>query len=152
MSGQASAKPATECEEPWLKKVRFGEGIDAELFDTTAQGIAGVIFQEFEESKKKLNRPTQIRRFYDEICMWSERVGDNKEGKEAKEAFDKYLPFIRMLNAKAAYAEGRKLVGRKFVALIRCVLSEVNSVKSLQHFKLFMEAFMGFYKQKDPQD
>jgi len=66
--------------------------------------------------------------------------------------FDEYLPFIRMLNAKAAYAEGRKLVDRNFVDLLAHTLKEVQSAETLTTCKLFWEAFMGFYKQERGND
>jgi CRISPR-associated protein Csm2 len=66
------------------------------------------------------------------------------------EKFDDYLPFIRMLNAKAAYAKGRKLVDDKYVGLLFSGLQQVTDPETLHTFKLFMEAFMGFYKQERP--
>ena len=66
------------------------------------------------------------------------------------EKFDDYLPFIRMLNAKAAYAKGRKLVDDKYVGLLNSGLQQVTDSDTLHTFKLFMEAFMGFYKQERP--
>lgn len=66
------------------------------------------------------------------------------------EKFDEYLPFIRMLNAKAAYARGRKLVDDNFVGLLNSGLQQVTNPETLHTFKLFMEAFMGFYKQERP--
>jgi CRISPR-associated protein Csm2 len=66
------------------------------------------------------------------------------------EKFDEFLPFIRMLNAKAAYAQGRKLVDHNFVDLLNAGLKQVETAETLHTFKLFMEAFMGFYKQERP--
>jgi CRISPR-associated protein Csm2 len=55
-----------------------------------------------------------------------------------------------MINAKAAYAEGRKpkLVTTDFVYLMRNTLAQVTDPETLTHCKLFWEAFMGFYKQE----
>ena len=64
------------------------------------------------------------------------------------EKFAEFLPFIRMLNAKAAYAEGRKLVDRTFVELLAETLKQVNNMATLTTCKTFWEAFMGFYKQE----
>ena len=48
-----------------------------------------------------------------------------------------------MLNAKAAYAQGRQHVDANFVALIARCLGQVDSPETLRNFKLFFEAFLG---------
>lgn len=119
-----------------------GEKIDPELFNSialrAAKRIAG------DDPRKNDNKPTQLRKFYDEIVLWDSKVRQNPE------KFDDYLPFIRMINAKAAYARGRKLVDDNFVDLIHKGLQQVICAQTLHTFKLFMEAFMGFYKQERP--
>ncbi|NGZ06563.1 MAG: type III-A CRISPR-associated protein Csm2 [Magnetococcales bacterium] len=117
-----------------------------DLFDAQAQQVATRLSQE-----QRTNKPSQIRRFYDEICMWNERVNEDPK---PEDRFKELLPFIRMLNAKAAYANGRnpQLVDKYFVDLMRGCLKEVNDPDSMKHFKLFMEAVMGFYKQIRPKD
>jgi len=72
--------------------------------------------------------------------MWEEKV------RQDEKKFDDYLPFIRMLKAKAAYAEGRKLVDGAFVDLIEQAIDFIKSAADLRTAKLFFEAFMGFYK------
>ena len=114
--------------------------IEANLFDVVAKQVAKTL------ADQKNNKPTQLRRFYDEICMWSERVEANEE------KFGEFLPFIRMLNAKAAYAQGRQLVDPNFVKLMRDGLAQVKDAKTMKYFKLFMEAVMGFYKEQRPKD
>lgn len=114
--------------------------LDPELFNTIAQQAARAIAQ----ADRERNKATQLRRFYDELCMWEEKVS------RAPEKFDEYLPFIRMLNAKAAYAQGRKLVDRTFVELLQQTLAEVKDPETLTTCKLFWEAFMGFYKLERP--
>ncbi len=93
---------------------------------------------------RERNKASQLRRFYDELVMWEARTVQNPN------KFGDYLPFIRMLNAKAAYAKGRKLVDRTFVDLLRQTLAEVKDAETLTTCKLFWEAFMGFYKQERP--
>jgi len=115
--------------------------IKADLFDGVARETAETI-----ADNRNSNKPTQLRRFYEEIVMWESKAGQHPE------KFDEYLPFIRMINAKAAYALGRKLVDDNYVKLISDGLQQVDSLKTLRHFKLFMEAFMGFYKEKRPKD
>ncbi|MBF0214037.1 MAG: type III-A CRISPR-associated protein Csm2 [Magnetococcales bacterium] len=123
-----------------LKKITFAP-IDVDLFDGTAKAVAEVLSK---PSKDKLNKSTQLRRFYDEICLWDEKVVADVS------KFDDMLPFIRMLNAKAAYAKGRELVDDNFVRLMRSCLGQVTNTQTMQHFKLFMEAVMGFYKELRP--
>ena len=59
------------------------------------------------ERSKDANKSTQIRKFYDELTMW---VAKSKD----EETLSRNLPFIRMMNAKVAYANGRKHVDDKF--------------------------------------
>jgi CRISPR-associated protein Csm2 len=114
--------------------------IDPELFNSVAQVAA----RDVADCSPNTNKSTQLRRFYDEIVMWHEKIMLHPE------KFDDYLPYVRMLNAKAAYAEGRKLVDGAWVDLVGHCVSQVNSVETMRSFKLFFEAFMGFYKlEKD---
>lgn len=118
------------------------KNLSVDLFDTVAKDAAMTI----ADSKKDINKPTQLRRFYDEIVLWESKANQHPD------RLPEYLPFIRMINAKVAYASGRKLVDDNFVKLLNHCLSQVDSVDSLRHCKLFMEAFMGFYKEKRPKD
>ncbi|MBF0154074.1 MAG: type III-A CRISPR-associated protein Csm2 [Magnetococcales bacterium] len=141
-TGSTSTPPLDSTPSLDLSKVLFKQPIDKDLFDGVAQTVAKTL-----ASNKKSNKSSQLRRFYDEICMWAEKVGDHEEN------FHVYLPFIRMLNAKVAYANGRRdLVDVNFVNLINHGLKQVEQPVDLKHFKLFMEAVMGFYKQERPKD
>jgi CRISPR-associated protein Csm2 len=104
----------------------------AKLLDTSAQADRG---------GKEKNKSTQIRRFYDELVGWQERIGADDE------KFKQYEAFVKMLNAKAAYAEGRKLVTPEFVSWFRDCVKQVNSARTLNHFRLHFEAMLGFLKQ-----
>lgn len=119
--------------------IRFQSPIDPELFNTLAQGEARRVAQPQDRNR---NKSTQLRRFYDELVLWEMRASQQPE------KFAEFLPFIRMLNAKAAYAEGRKLVDRTFVELLAETLKQVNNMATLTTCKTFWEAFMGFYKQE----
>lgn len=120
--------------------IKFTRPLDPELFNGKAKQAA----KHVRGNDDRVNKPTQLRRFYDELCMWEEKVNRQRE------KFDEYLPFIRMLNAKAAYAEGRRLVDHTFVNLLHQTLAEVKNAETLTTCKLFWEAFMGFYKQERP--
>jgi CRISPR-associated protein Csm2 len=114
--------------------------LNPELFDTVAQKVAKTIGK-----SKRGNKPSQIRQFYDELVMWEEKV------RQSPDKFDEFLPFIRMLNAKAAYAQGRNNVDSNFTSLISHCLGQVDSAETLHNFKLFFEAFLGFFKMEKPK-
>ena len=108
----------------------------AELFNSDAERVASVLHQ----AANHLNKSTQIRRFFDELVGWQERIGDD----EAK--FKELEAFIKMLNAKVAYAKGRKLVDEQFEAWFRDCIKSTTSAVALKHFRLHFEAVLGFLK------
>ena len=128
-----------------LSKIRLSN-ITADLFSEVAQETAGIIARD-----DKKNKPTQLRRFYDEIIMWDTRINTQPTKEKRDEVFNESLPFIRMMNAKVAYAKGRDLVNDDYLNLLNHCLKEVNDPESMRHFKLFMEAFMGFYKLEESE-
>lgn len=114
---------------------------NADLFDKTAQGAAREV-----AANRRRNKPTQIRKFFDEVCMWEAKVT------QTPDRFADYLPFIRMMNAKVAYAEGRELVDVNFRELFRHCIDSVADLATMRNAKLFLEAFLGFYKVERPKD
>ena len=124
-------------------KAGNGDHLPADLFDEVARRAAR---QVSGDDRNQKNKPSQLRQFYDELVMWEEKVQRDES------RFREYLPFIRMLNAKAAYAEGRKHIDQNFVDLMHHCLGQVDDAQALRHFKLFFEAFMGFYKVERPSD
>lgn len=118
-----------------------------ELFDEVAKAAAKTVSE-----NRKRNKPSQIRKFFDELVMWESKLGSIRDGEERNARFREYLPFIRMLNAKVAYAEGRELVDRNFQALLGHCLKQVDDPATLRAFKLFFEAFLGYYKAFRPSD
>jgi CRISPR-associated protein Csm2 len=116
--------------------------LNPELFNSIAKDAA----KDVASGGDRVNKSTQLRKFYDEIVLWDNKVLMRPE------KFDEYLPFIRMLNAKVAYADGRNLVDFRFVGLLNNGLKQVINPETLHTFKLFMEAFMGFYKQVRDKD
>jgi CRISPR-associated protein Csm2 len=122
-------------------KIVFGNTIDANLYADIAEAVAKHIAADNRNAVK----PTQARRFYDEIVMWEEKIRQNPA------SFNENLPLIRMMKAKAAYAVGRKTIDKNFEAMINAGLTQVVDAKTLAQFKLFFEAFMGFYKVHGPK-
>ena len=108
-----------------------------ELFDSTADKCAKTI----SDSSDNVNKPTQLRRFYDELVMWNERAA------QSDKAFQDALPFVYMMKSKGADAKGRKNVDATFQNFINTLIGQIDDQKTLNNAKLFMEAMMGFYKQ-----
>jgi len=130
-----------------IKLTKTDNKLDPELFNTVAKLAA----EKVASGGDRVNKSTQLRKFYDEIVLWDNKLQMHSKTIQA-DKFGEYLPFIRMLNAKVAYAEGRKLVDHNFVSLLNKSLQQVTDTETLHTFKLFMEAFMGFYKQVRPRD
>lgn len=107
-----------------------------ELFNGEAESVA----QRLSQARGHVNKTTQIRRFYDELVGWQARI----DGDEAK--FKQYEAFIRMLNAKVAYAKGRQLVDDQFESWFRDCIKSTTSAQALDHFRLHFEAVLGFLK------
>ena len=123
-----------------------GQALAPDLFDRIAEEAAKVVAKDRPKA-----RTSQLRRFYDELLRWEAKVNDG-DPDGAKDRLNEHLPFIRMMNAKAAYAKGRNLVGASFVALLgRCLEQVSDDPDALRNSKLFFEAFMGFYKLHDPK-
>ena len=123
--------------------VIFDQAIpSADLFDTIAEGVARKLDDEARNSKrgKEMNKSTQIRRFYDELVGWQERIDGDAD------KFRQFEAFIRMLNAKVAYAKGRELVGPEFESWFRECIKATTSATALNHFRLHFEAVLGFLK------
>lgn len=91
--------------------------------------------------KLEKNKISQIRKFYDEVLKFADYL---KTGEDYKAI----LPYLKMLNAKVAYAEGRKLVTEDFKSFIKQSLEHLteNNPQSFEVFANFFEAFMGYYK------
>jgi CRISPR-associated protein Csm2 len=122
-------------------KVRFNQPLEAQLFNSIAKQCAETV-----GANKKCNKPSQLRRFYDELLMWNAKIEQAPTG-ETEARFAEYRPFILMLNAKAAYADGRGLVDSNFVRLLDHCLRQAEDARTLGYVKLFFEAFLGFYKE-----
>jgi CRISPR-associated protein Csm2 len=126
--------------------------IDPHLFSEKAEALAKQIYESGlgrpdREGKRKLikNMRTQIRKFYDETLKYSMRANSGAN----PEPWDIVHPYINMLIAKAAYAEGRDKVSNNFTEFIRSSISQIHEPPDLLIFSNFFEAFMGFYRQYD---
>ena len=125
-----------------INEIKFGNDKSAEIFSDIAQRAAKHI-----KTNKNVNKTTQLRKFYDELAMWNDRVQLVRENKQGK--FQERMPFIKMLKAKVAYAEGRKHVDKSFSEVFNRCIDQINNVETLRDAKLFMEAVMGFCKLEE---
>ncbi|MCK8603004.1 type III-A CRISPR-associated protein Csm2 [Desulfoferrobacter suflitae] len=112
-----------------------------ELFSQTAEQLAERISQ-----ADRSNKRTQLRKFYDEV------VRLNMQTKANAREWDNILPYVNMLIAKGAYAEGRKLVTGEFVKFMKDSIGQIEQPEDLDVFANLFEAFMGFYKKYRPRD
>ena len=88
---------------------------------------------------------TQIRKFFDQVLEL------NNKAKHSDDFDGEVLPFVKMLNSKVAYASSRnsaggKLINKAFVDMMNSCIKQVDSKESLEVFKLFFEAVIGFHK------
>jgi len=131
--------------------------INSDLFSIHAEQWAKRVCESGLEEKKdkktgevkkvlEKNKITQLRKFYDEVLKFS---SDLKKGEE----YNQILPYLKMLNAKAAYAEGRRLITDEFKSFIKLSVGNLNEddPKDFELFASFFEAFMGYYKYFETQ-
>jgi CRISPR-associated protein Csm2 len=124
-------------------RIIFGK-IEPTLYSDVAEQAAKTVAGDNRKSEQ--NKPSQLRRFYDELVMLQDKVGSSQQN------FEQQHPFIQMLKAKVAYALGRKKVDANFEALLRHVVDGAKDPDTLKQARLFMEAFMAFYKVYRPAD
>lgn len=117
------------------------EIVNSELFSSVADAWAKKI-KEAGKTDRDKNKISQIRKFYDEVLLFAGRIKDEVQ-------FKKMLPYIKMLNAKAAYADGRNHITKEFKEFIQKCISLVDTKKDFDVFVKFFEAFMGFYRYYD---
>jgi CRISPR-associated protein Csm2 len=118
--------------------------IDPELFSKKAEDLAKQVRRDCD-SNDKLNKPTQLRKFYDEVIQFNSTVKKVPADQQDAE-FTRMLPYLKMLNAKAAYAKGRGLISDTFKDFISSSLQQIRTKKDCDVFFNLFEAFMGFYK------
>ena len=131
-----------------LQRIKLNqELLDFDIFYTTAKDAAKIIGRNKCYSK---NKPTQVRRFYNELLDLEKSIFESEDA----DALRKNLPLLRMLNAKAEYAEGRNLVDENFTRMLRHCIGQIDpsnpQPQTLKNCCLFFEAFMGFYKVVRP--
>jgi len=131
--------------ELWKNKEK--EILDPKLFSEEAEKLAKKIGEEGKEDRNK-NKNSQVRRYFDEVV----RLNTLAQQCDSDEEFNgKILPQVHMIIAKVVYAEGRNLVTRRFVSMMKDGINAIHDRKDLQVFTSFLESFMGFYKVYGPK-
>jgi len=118
--------------------------IDPTLYSSSAEKLSKIIAQDCENSRYRHNKPTQLRKFYDEVLRLE------MAAKTRKGDWNNILPLVHMVTAKTAYAKGRNLVSDNFLDFIKSGVGQINTPDDLKVFKNLFEAFMGFYKMHCP--
>lgn len=126
-----------------VSQIVFGKDIAVRLYSDIAEEAAKAVAGDKRGSK---NKPSQLRRFYDELLALQEKIGSDGD------RFKQQLPFIQMLKAKVAYAKGREKVDDNYQALLCRVVDQAVDVDTLRQARFFMEAFMAYYKVHGPRD
>lgn len=127
--------------------IKLGASVPVNLFADIAQEKAAKIFD--AKAGRKINESTQLRKFYDELVMWFDKVQRERTKDERAARYTELAPFVKMMNAKVAYAKGRGHVDECFEQMFSHLIRQIDSPDTLKHAKLFMEAFMGFYKAQE---
>lgn len=145
-AGVPPALAPSEAMTRLCRQIAFGiDPVAPDLFDGTASAVAAELNQ---QRQKECNKSTQLRRFYDEVVGWEQRLIDDK-------AFNDQQAFFRMLKAKVAYAFGRDrderkgrpgLVDDNFRHWFDTCVDQTKSAEGLKHFRLHFEAMLGFLK------
>lgn len=130
-----------------LQKIKLDHLAD-NIFSEVAKEAADFISPSIERGRTDVNKSTQLRKFYDELMMWHDKVLFAKD-QDRQAAYVQVAPFIQMLKAKAAYSLGRKYVNENFVKVFNQIISQINSPDTLKHAKLFFEAVLAFRKASE---
>ena len=126
--------------------VRLGADMPELLFADIAQEAARTIAA---AGAGKTNKSSQLRKFYDELVMWHDKLAFEKAADARAAKYRELAPFIKMMNAKVAYAKGRGHVDQNFEQLFSHLIRQIACPATLKNAKLFMEAVLGFLKAEE---
>ena len=125
-----------------LNTISLKQPLNPKIFSDIAEAAAKRISQNGD----KQNKSTQLRKYYDELAMWDDKIHRTAD---RNAEYQKSAPYIHMLKAKAAYAKGRSHVDDNFIAIFNRLLDQIDSAETLHHAKLFYEAMLGFRKAQE---
>ena len=126
--------------------VKLGADMPELLFADIAQEAARTIAA---AGAGRNNKSSQLRKFYDELVMWHDKLAFEKTADARAAKYRELAPFIKMMNAKVAYACGRGHVDKNFESLFSHLIRQIACPTTLKHAKFFMEAVLGFLKAEE---
>jgi len=126
---------------PSLWKDEEKTRLNSDVFWKDAEKLANM----FHPSPKS----SQLRKFYDEIVHYSSMV---RAKPDDSSEWANVEPLVKMIIAKAAYAEARKNVSKYFSDFIQHYIKKIDSPKDLTAFCSFFEAIVGFHKLCEEQN
>lgn len=120
------------------------DNINPELFVEVAQKCV----KEFSFYQGKATTKNQVRRFYNELLSFCQKI-DLKPFDQRAVEFDRRKPFLRMMINKAFYAKERKNAGvnSEFYEFIRININQVNKYEDLEIFRLFFESVVAYCEE-----
>jgi CRISPR-associated protein Csm2 len=117
--------------------------LDPKWVDSEAQAMARklVMKNSYGKTDKDSIKSSQLRKFYADVKSL-ERTWEYQKRSEA--AFLGILPQIKILKAKAAYAQGRGVVPPAFTQWVNTHVDAVSTSADFKAFLLHFEAVVGF--------
>ena len=125
-----------------LNTISLKQPLNPKIFSDIAEAAAKRISQNGD----KQNKSTQLRKYYDELSMWDDKI---HRAADKNAEYQKTAPYIHMLKAKVAYALGREHVDKHFMDVFNKIIGQIDSAETLHHAKLFYEAMLGFRKAQE---
>lgn len=121
-----------------------GKTIDPKWVDSEALATAKKLVMKKFDGKVDQNgsiKSSQLRKFYTDVKSL-ERTWECQS--RSDDAFLGILPQIKILKAKAAYAQGRKVVPAAFTTWISGHVDAISTSLDFKAFLLHFEAVVGF--------
>ena len=82
-----------------VSDITLAAPVPINLFADIAQEKAARVYEAGEGRK---NKSTQLRKFYDELVMWFDKVHLERSKEARASKYTELAPFIKMMNAKVA--------------------------------------------------
>jgi len=108
--------------------------IKEDLFSDIAENIVKKCLK--PKSKKEKLTLNQIRKFYDEVLNYESLI---KSAENKEKEFKEWIPYIRMLKAKAHVAYERGNINKNFKIFIEKNINYIG--KDYKKFKVFVKFF-----------
>ena len=125
--------------------------LDPKWVDSEALAVARTLVMKnsYGKTDKDSIKSSQLRKFYADVKSL-ERTWEYQGRSEA--AFLGVLPQIKILKAKAAYAQGRGVVPPAFTQWMNSHVDAVSTAADFKAFLLHFEAVVGFCYGEDLKD